>query len=147
MSLGQAGPDGADTLLKVHFPMMIPTLVLFLLPCSLLWTAWKHSKAITSDRDSRNWRIVCGKAALIMASVSTLLELLFFFSWFYNGGSPHGMMPSPGIWKFVGRISALILVVAVVLSAFGKGRWRLLILGWAGSLILVAFLLFGLEMD
>jgi hypothetical protein len=127
--------------------MMIATLVLLLLPCSLLWTAWKRSKAITSDGDSLNWRILCGKAALIMAGLSTLLELLFFFSWFHNGGSPHGLMPSPGIWEFVGRIAALVLVVAVVLSTFGKGRWRLLILGWAGSIVLVTFLLFRLEMD
>lgn len=82
-----------------------------------------------------------------MAGLSTLLELLFFFSWFYNGGSPHGMMPPPGIWNIVGRISALVLIVSVVLSAFGKGKWRLLILGWAGSLVLVAFLLFRLDMD
>ena len=57
------------------------------------------------------------------------------------------MMPSPGIWKVVGRISALFLVGSVIISALGKGKWRLLILGWAGSLVIVAYLLFRLEMD
>ena len=123
--------------------MLIATLVLFLLPCSILWIAWRRSVAIGSEINSPSWRMHRGKAALILAGVSTLLELVFFFSWFHNGGSPHGMMPSPGIWKVVGRVSALVLVGSVILSAFGKGKLRLLILGWAGSLVLVAYLLFG----
>jgi len=57
------------------------------------------------------------------------------------------MMPSPGIWKIVGRISALVLIVSIVLGVFEKGKWRLLILGWADSLVLVAFLLFALDRD
>jgi salicylate hydroxylase len=51
--------------------------------------------------------------AVIPASCSALLELVFFFSYFHNGGSPHGMMPPPGLWKVVGRISAWILVASV----------------------------------
>lgn len=127
--------------------MLIATLVLFLLPCSVLWIAWRRSVAIGREINSPGWRMHFGYASLILAGVSTLLELVFFFSWFHNGGSPHGMMPSPGIWKVMGRISALVLVGSVILSAFGKGKWRLLILGWAGSLVLVAYLLLRLDMD
>ncbi len=127
--------------------MLIATLILFLLPCSVLWIAWRRSAGIASESDASGWRIYCGKAALILAGLSTLSQLVFFLSWFHNGGSPHGMMPSPGIWKVAGRASALVLVVSLILSAFGKGKWRLLVLGWAASLVLVAYLLFGLEMD
>jgi hypothetical protein len=73
--------------------------------------------------------------------------LAFFFSWFYNGGSPHGMMPSPGLWKYLGKIAACVLVVSIVMSAFGKGKWRLLILVWAASLAFIAYAISMLEMD
>ena len=85
--------------------------------------------------------------ALILAVCSTVLELIFFYSWFHNGGSPHGWMPSPGIWRFVGRISFWTLVGSVVLSFFGKGRRRFLIPAWAVAYMLVVCLIFMLEMD
>jgi hypothetical protein len=128
--------------------MYTVTLILFLLPSALLWRAWKHSAPKRAGQGpSLGWRGLCGKAALILAVCSTLLELVFFFSWFHNGGSPHGMMPSPGIWKVVGRISGATLIASLVLSAFGKGKWRLLIPGWAASYALVVYLIFALEMD
>jgi hypothetical protein len=72
--------------------------------------------------------------------------LAFFFSWFHNGGSPHGMtMPSAGPWKFLGKIAACVLVASVVLSAFGKGQWRLLIPAWAASLVFVAYAIFMID--
>jgi hypothetical protein len=86
-------------------------------------------------------------AALILAICSMLLELIFFYSWFHNGGSPHGLMPLPGIWKFVGRISFWTLVGSVGLSMFGKGRWRLFMPAWAAACLFVDCLIFILEMD
>jgi len=50
----------------------------------------------------------CSKAALIIATCSSLLELVFFFSWFVNRGSPHGMFPSH---------NAAIVVLLMTLSA------------------------------
>ena len=128
--------------------MFIPTLVLFLLPCSLLWAAWRRSATIASETGFTSWRDYCGKAGLAIGVFSTILELIFFFSWFHNGGSPHGMWPSPGLWKVIGRIPMLVaLPASVVLCSLGRGKWRLLILGWAGSLFLVAYLIFNLERD
>jgi hypothetical protein len=128
--------------------VFIVTLVLFLLPCSILWVAWKRSAIIANETGTPSWREYFGKAGLTVAVFSTLLELIFFFSWFHNGGSPHGMLPSPGLWKFSGRIAFLVaLPASVVLSSFGKGKWRLLILAWAGSLVLVAYVIFMLERD
>jgi hypothetical protein len=76
-----------------------------------------------------------------------LLELIFYFSWFHNGGSPHGLMPAPGIWKFVGRIAFWIFVVSLVLTAFGKGKWRIYIPVWAVSYAFVVYMISALEMD
>jgi hypothetical protein len=56
-------------------------------------------------------------------------------------------MPSPGIWKFVGRISFWALVGSVALTTFGKGKWRLLIPAWVAAYLFVAYLVFMLEMD
>jgi hypothetical protein len=127
--------------------MFIVVMVLFLLPCSLLWTGWRHYFRDAAETQIPKWRAYCGKAALMTAVASTLLELMFFFSWFHNGGSPHGMMPSPGIWRFVGRISFWALVGSVFLSAFGKGKWRLFVPAWAASYLLVVYVTFMLERD
>lgn len=56
-------------------------------------------------------------------------------------------MPAPGIWKIAGRIAFWILVTSMIVSAFGKGRWRWLILAWASSLVFVAYATFMLERD
>ena len=127
--------------------MFTVTMVLFVLPCSLLWAAWRRFARSASEAPPPRWRAYCGKAALVLAICSTLLELVFFYSWFHNGGSPHGMMPSPGIWKVVGRISVCTLVASIVLSAFGKGRWRLFIPAWAAAYAFVVYVTFMLEMD
>jgi hypothetical protein len=70
--------------------------------------------------------------------------LLFLF---HNGGSPHGMMPSPGLRKVVGRIPAWALFASVALGVFGKGKPRLLNLAWAVALAFVRYAIFMLEMD
>ena len=127
--------------------MFIVVTVLFLLPCSMLWIAWRRYIGDGGWTQIPKWRAYCGEAALIVAVISTLMELAFFFSWFHNGGSPHGMLPSPGIWKFVGRISFWALVSSVFLSALGKGKWRLFLSAWAASYLLVACMTFALEMD
>jgi len=127
--------------------VFIVALLLFLLPGSLLWVAWTRSIRNAAETQIPKWRDYCGKAALIIAICSSLLELVFFFSWFHNGGSPRGMMPAPGVWRFVGRISFWALVVSVFLSAFGKGRWRLFVPAWAASYLLVAYVVFMLERD
>ena len=127
--------------------MFIVTIVLFILPCSLLWAASRRYVRCTVETPTPSWRANCGKAALILAICSMLLELVFYYSWFHNGGSPHGLMPSPGVWKFVGRISLWTFVGSLFLTAFGKGKWRIFIPIWAISYALVVFTIHMLEMD
>jgi len=127
--------------------MLIVTIVLFLLPGSLLWATWRRSTSNAREDTASGWREYCGTAALIAASCATLLELAFFFSYFHKGGSPHGMMPSPGLWSVLGKIAGWTFVGGVVLGTLGKGRWRLMYLAWAVALPFVAFALFMLERD
>jgi len=118
--------------------MIIATLVFFVLPSVLLGIAWRgHLKDQAAGTISRNWRAHCTKAGLVAAGCATLLELAFMISWFHNDGSPHGMMPSPGLWKTIGTIPVWACATSIVLCAFGKGKYRLLILDWALMLPLV----------
>jgi len=127
--------------------MFIATIVLFLVPSALLAAAWRRYLRNARDTPMSTWRAYCGVAALLFAGCSTILELVFFFSWFHNGGSPHGMLPASGIWKFVGHIALWAFVASIVLTLFGKGRWRILIPAWAVSVCVAELLIFALEMD
>jgi hypothetical protein len=131
----------------VNKAVFIVTVVLFLLPCSLILAAWRRYIRSAAEAAAPNWRTHCGKAALILAVCSMLLELVFYYSWFHNGGSPHGMMPSPGIWKFVGRIAFWTFAVSLVFAAFGKGKWRIFIPVWALAYAFAVYMIFMLEMD
>ena len=51
-------------------------------------------------------------------------------------------MPSPGIWKFVGRIAFWTFAVSLVFTAFGKGKWRIFI-----AYAFVVYMMVILEMD
>lgn len=128
-------------------PMSIVAFVLFLIPSALLTGAWRRFTREVGDTRTplRSWYF--GAAALSLASLATLLELIFFFSWFHNGGSPHGMLPAPGIWEFVGRIALWMFVASIILTFFGNGRWRVLFSAWAVCLCIVVPVIFTLEMD
>jgi hypothetical protein len=127
--------------------VFIVAIVLFLVPSTLLVAAWRRYFRAVGDTQIPRWRSYSGTVALSLASFATVLELVFFFSWFHNGGSPHGMLPSPGIWKFVGRIAFWMFATSVVLTLFGKGRWRILLSAWVASICIVVPLIFALEMD
>jgi hypothetical protein len=127
--------------------VFIVTVVLFLVPGTLLAAAWRRYFREAAVTQIPRWRSYSGAAALSLASLATVLDLVFFFSWFHNGGSPHGMSPSPGIWKFAGRIAFWKFVSSVVLTLFGRGKWRILLSVWMASICIVVPLIFMLEMD
>jgi hypothetical protein len=132
---------------RVNKFVFIVTVVLFLLPCSLLLAAWRRYTRKPIEAPTTSWRTHCGKAALILAVCSMMLELVFYYSWFHNGGSPHGLMPSLGIWRFVGRIAFWTFVGSIVLTAFGKGKWRVFMPVWAVAYAFVVYMILMLEMD
>jgi hypothetical protein len=73
--------------------------------------------------------------------------MIDMFSWFHNGGSPHGMGPGPGLWIKFGPLSLKLEISAFVAGIFGIGKGRWLLLGVGPSLFLVQTMLLVLEMD
>ena len=121
--------------------------VLFLLPCSLLGVAWRRAVKSEQELTQPSWRMYCIKAALLVASFATFASMTFIFSWLRSGGSPHGLGPSPGLWKHLGPVFTWALVVSVVLATLGKGKERILVLGWALAAVFVMAMVFMLDMD
>jgi hypothetical protein len=128
------------------------TLVLFVFPVSLLSAAW-FSWAKPSDPEKTDakryprWRKHCELAALILAMVATFSDLVFWLSWFHNGGSPHGMTPSPGLWRIAGRAGFYALITTVLLAVFTTGKRRWLLFSWGVALFVVGLMISIAEMD
>ena len=101
----------------------------------MLAAAWRRYLRGAGEAPVPAWRARCGAATLLLAACSTMLELFFFFSWFHNGGSPHGMLPSPGVWTFVGRIALWTLVTSIALSPLGKVACATLGGGFASTML------------
>src|ERR1700723_1559978 len=107
--------------------MFVVTFVLFLLPIAILLAAWRSSVRAAREATPRDWRSYVNTTSLVVATCTTFLELLFFMSWFHHGGSPHGMTPSVGLWAFLRKFVVYVFVASIFLSAFGKGKCRLLL--------------------
>jgi hypothetical protein len=125
----------------------VASAVLFLLPCWLLLVVWTK----VYDRHERpspcNWRGFCLKLSVIVATLATYATLAFLFSWFYSGDSPHGMWPSPGLWRYLGPISGWSGLLSIILAIAGKGRGRWQVTGSALAVILAKVMIFMLERD
>lgn len=127
--------------------MNVAIFILFLIPWSILFVAWRGAVKTGKLSSHQDWRSSCLKLALIVATIATLTAMGFNLSWTHNGGSPHGMTPGPGLWLTLRPIAMWSVVATVVLGAFGRGKARLLIIGSAISIFFVDFLLAMLEMD
>jgi|SRR5580700_2465288 hypothetical protein len=123
------------------------TMVLFLIPMSILGFAWRGELRGGGELAHRDWRSFCVRLALIFASVATLTAMGFWLSWTHRGGSPHGLMPARGLWLPLREIAKWSVVGTVTFGAFGKGKGRLLAIGSAISIFFVIFILAALEMD
>ncbi len=85
--------------------------------------------------------------ALILAMAATFLNLVSWFSWFHNGGSPHGMCPPLGLWKPTGRAAFYAFIAAMVLTVFATGKRRWFLAGCGAALIVTEFIISAAEMD
>jgi len=127
--------------------MYIVSAVLLFPASVFLWLAWRHwinSRHVPSES---RWRAYSTVASLIAASCATLIEIGFVGSWFHNGGSPHGMDPSPGLWKTLGPIFRYTMIGSVALAVVGNGKPRKYVLGWTVAILVGITLIFMLEMD
>jgi len=127
--------------------MYAMTAALFLIPLSILGFAWRGALGNEKHLATLHWRSYCLRLALVAGSVATLTAMVASFSWTHSGGSPHGLMPPPGLWLSVRPIVKWSVVATVAVGAFAKGRGRLLVIGSVISIFLVICVLAALEMD
>ena len=126
--------------------MYTGTLALFLIPLAIIGTAWVVYLRSGIDPKPRDWRRYCLMLELILATIATLTAMSFWLAWTHSGGSPHGLMPARGLWFPLREIAKWSLGATLVIGAFAKGKGRILAIGSAFSIVLVSFLLAGLEM-
>jgi hypothetical protein len=67
----------------------------------------------------------------MVAFVSTALNVICNTSWLNYGGSPHDTGAGPGLWQNLEPFLLWSFAAATVLSFFGRGKTRLLMLGWS----------------
>lgn len=127
--------------------MYVATVILFLIPLSILCVAWRSWVLSGKDVKQLDWRSHCLKAALIIATFATVMAMAFSLSFTHSGGSPHGGMPPPGLWLTLRPIAMWSVVATIALGALGKGKIRLLVIGSAISIFCVLALLLLLQMD
>jgi hypothetical protein len=127
--------------------LYIASAILFLLPWALLFGAWLtfHRAKITAPLPG--WRRFLVYTALLVAFVSTVLNMVWNASWLHHGGSPHGMGAGPGLWQHLGPFLLWSFAAATVLSVFGKGKSRVLMFGWSVSMWVVFQLIYMLQFD
>jgi hypothetical protein len=123
------------------------TAVLFLIPLSILGIAWRGELRKGRDAAPLDWRSYCLRLALVAGVIATLAAMVSSLSWTHSGGSPHGLMPPPGLWLTFRPIVKWSIVTTVAIGALAKGKGRLLAIGSAISVVFVIFLLAALEMD
>ena len=110
-------------------------------PCSI---AFNRAKVAAPLSIRRRYLV---SVALLAASVSTVLNMAWNASWLKHAGSPHGMGAGPGLWQSLGPSLIWSFVAATVLSFFGKGKFRVLMIGWSVSLWAVFQSIFVLQFD
>lgn len=125
--------------------MYVVTGVLFLIPCALLFFAMRSQ--FRSDGALPLLRRYFSGAAVSIAGVSTIMHIVWNVSWLHEGGSPHGMRAGPGIWEPVGPILVWTFGIAIALSVLGKGKVRMLLLGWSVSMVFVFYTIYMFQMD
>jgi hypothetical protein len=115
-----------------------------LLPLAFLLLSWRHH--ITSQR-GRGWRNVVTTVGLFTISALLIFECAYTISWLRNGGSPHGMNPSTGLWSSILPWLKWFWWPSLVLPVFAEGKTRLFLYGSVVSLALVTSLVYALQMD
>jgi hypothetical protein len=119
--------------------MYVATLILFVIPWSLIWLGWKTSLKNSAKPNQPSWRSLTLQASLAVGVLAVLTAMGFFLSWTYQGGSPHGGEPKPGLWLALRPIATWSIAATVVLGAFAKGRGRAFAIASAISVIFVIY--------
>jgi hypothetical protein len=136
MQFGMTSPD-----------IYIGSAVLFLLPCSLLGLACRGLIQSKGGAALPMWRKYVVIGALGSAGLATVLHIVWNASWLYSGGSPHGGLAGPGMWRPLGPALVWTFFAATSLSFFGRGKVRALLIGWSVSMYFVFEAIYLLQFD
>src|SRR5258708_30596708 len=102
--------------------MYVMTVILFLIPFSILGIASRDELRRNKTAAQPDWRSYCLRLALISGILATLTAMSFWLSWTYSGGSPHGMMPAAGPWLTLRRNTQGLGLPPSALSSLSHGR-------------------------
>lgn len=127
--------------------LYVVSAILFLLPWSLLFVSWLSFNRAEAAAPLPTWRRSLVYAALVVASASTVLNMVWNASWLHSGGSPHGMGAGPGLWQHLGPFLLWTFAAGTVLSFFGKGKARAAMVGWSVSMWVVFQLIYVFQFD
>jgi len=127
--------------------MLVATFLLFLIPLWLLGSAWSGSFRATPRDVARDWRWYFLIASVLAGTILAIAAIVSSFSWSYNGGSPHGLLPRPGVWMSLRPIIKWSLIASLLLALVGRGRSRLLVIASTFSVLFVEWALAVVEMD
>lgn len=93
------------------------------------------------------WRRTLFSVALVVAAASTILNVVWNYSWLGCGGSPHGGLTGPGLWQRLGPFLMWSFIIASLLGLFGK-RWpRICLVVWSVSMVFVIQFIYMLQFD
>jgi hypothetical protein len=121
--------------------------LLYALPCSLLWAAWRRETGTLPEGLRPSWRASCSKVAFVAAGLATALSLVFLFSYLRNGGGIHGSRTSPGLWNALGPVSAGMLVSSLLLATAGRSKGKLLLIGCVLGVFAAEYVVFQVAFD
>ena len=120
--------------------------IVYTAPCYFLWAAWR--RAGTNSRfDLPGWRTTSLKAAFFAATLATVLNLIFQFSYLRSGAGIHGSQVSPGIWRLLGPTSWALALASLLVGVAGRGKGKLLLIGWILGMFAAAYIVFAVALD
>lgn len=115
--------------------MYAATVILFLIPTSLILIAWMRARRRWDANRFLGWRERCVIAGMVVGSCAILAGLLKNLLWWRAGGDPHGLGTPYGIWAPLYRVFFFALLLSGSLAVLGKGKGRLVTL----AALVVAF--------
>ena len=122
-------------------------MLLYTVPCGFLCAAWRRAIKAGLEELHPVSRASCLKSSFIAATCATALSLIFLFSYLHNGGGIHGSRTSPGLWTSLGLISTGTSAASLLLAAIGRGKGKLLLIGWLLGVFAAECVIFQVAVD
>jgi hypothetical protein len=109
--------------------MQVITVVLFLIPCSLIYLGWTRHLIGRSEIATPVWRVRCIVISFATVTLGVIAGILAELLWLNVGGDPHGMGSAQGTWQPLLFASRCALLVSVMFGILGKGKGRFFAFG------------------